>query len=375
MTFGQVIKKARRNADMTQEQLAEILSVSPQAISRWETDSAMPDISMLPAICNVFDISADELLGINAERKAERIEGILREARVFSGRGYYSEARDILEKGFREFPNSHQLMRDLMYVAYWQSEQLDKYNEEEIKAFTNQAISLGERLLETCVEDYVRHSAIQILCFAYCNIGEDEKAKELALTMPIIATSQELLLTRVLKGSDKYYAKQREVYMLLQNFGNCIGGRHNTKLDSGEWAYTNDEVAKLRDKKIAIYDIMFEEGDYGFYHCHLSACHEAQARYYAENGNADKVLHHLSKAAWHAVSFVSCCEGDGKHTSLIFRGYEEYGSFSMSETDNEAMCILKKMQDSVYDFVRDRSEFTKAEEELREYADKWKVEV
>ena len=46
MSFGQTIKKLRRNADMTQEQLAELLSISPQAVSRWETDVAMPDISL-----------------------------------------------------------------------------------------------------------------------------------------------------------------------------------------------------------------------------------------------------------------------------------------------------------------------------------------
>lgn len=42
MAFGQKIKSLRREANMTQENLAELLSISPQAISRWETDVAMP---------------------------------------------------------------------------------------------------------------------------------------------------------------------------------------------------------------------------------------------------------------------------------------------------------------------------------------------
>lgn len=50
MEFGAKIKALRRGRDMTQEELAEIFSVSPQAISRWETDSAMPDISLIPTI-------------------------------------------------------------------------------------------------------------------------------------------------------------------------------------------------------------------------------------------------------------------------------------------------------------------------------------
>ncbi len=52
MTFGQIIKTLRRNAGMTQKQLAEILSISGLAVSRWENDAAMPDIVLLPVLAN-----------------------------------------------------------------------------------------------------------------------------------------------------------------------------------------------------------------------------------------------------------------------------------------------------------------------------------
>ena len=68
MTIGQRIREQRRKAELTQEQLAELLSVSPQAVSRWETDAAMPDISLLLPLCNLFGVSADYLLGL--ERQA-----------------------------------------------------------------------------------------------------------------------------------------------------------------------------------------------------------------------------------------------------------------------------------------------------------------
>ena len=62
MTFGQIIKKLRREADMTQEKLAELLSVSAQAVSRWENDSAMPDIALLVPLANLFHVTTDYLL-------------------------------------------------------------------------------------------------------------------------------------------------------------------------------------------------------------------------------------------------------------------------------------------------------------------------
>ncbi|MBO5256979.1 MAG: helix-turn-helix transcriptional regulator, partial [Clostridia bacterium] len=76
MTFGEIIRKLRRDADLTQERLAEILSISPQAVSRWETDMAMPDVSLLPALANLFDVTTDYLLGVDLTKKKENIRKI-----------------------------------------------------------------------------------------------------------------------------------------------------------------------------------------------------------------------------------------------------------------------------------------------------------
>ena len=97
MSFGKKIKQLRKERDMTQERLAELLSISPQAVSRWETDVAMPDISLIPVICNLFDVSSDELLGIGIESKNKRIQEIVAQAYGFSGKGYAQQAREILD--------------------------------------------------------------------------------------------------------------------------------------------------------------------------------------------------------------------------------------------------------------------------------------
>lgn len=358
---------------MTQEQLAELLSVSPQAVSRWETDAAMPDISTLPAICNIFNVSADELLEIDHEKKEEKIQEIANKASSFSSRGYNEEARDILVGGLREFPNSYKLMREMMYVSSWQSEQKDKYSKDVCDSFRNRAIELGEKILDNCTEDYIRHSAIQILCFSYAAIGDNEKAKNLARTMPTMAVSRDMLLSSVTVGTEKYKAKQGEVFMLLQFFINWMGGRMNTKLDSGEWAYTREEIAMLRDKGVAVLNIIFENSDFGFYHVPLADCHESQARYYSEMKIIDKALYHLNKAAEHAIKFLTDYNENKTYTSLLFRGFE-YGTFSTSETNNLALHLLENMKDSKYDSIRDKNGFAEVEKSLQVYAEKWKVD-
>lgn len=63
METGTVIKEYRMLRNMTQEELATMLSVTPQAVSRWETGVSYPDIAMIPEIVKVLGVSADRLLG------------------------------------------------------------------------------------------------------------------------------------------------------------------------------------------------------------------------------------------------------------------------------------------------------------------------
>lgn len=62
MTFGQKLKKIRKENNLTQEQLADMIFVTRTAISKWETDNGYPSIDSLKAISNTFNISIDELI-------------------------------------------------------------------------------------------------------------------------------------------------------------------------------------------------------------------------------------------------------------------------------------------------------------------------
>ena len=64
MTIGERIKALRRQNVMTQEKLAEYLCVSYQAVSKWECGLSNPDLTLIAPLTKLFNISADELLGI-----------------------------------------------------------------------------------------------------------------------------------------------------------------------------------------------------------------------------------------------------------------------------------------------------------------------
>lgn len=75
--IGAFLKQLRNEKGITQEQLAEILGVSGRTVSRWETGTNLPDLSILVQISEYYDVEIKEIL--NGERKSENMDNELKE--------------------------------------------------------------------------------------------------------------------------------------------------------------------------------------------------------------------------------------------------------------------------------------------------------
>ena len=75
--IGSFLKELRKEKDITQEQLAEKINVSGRTVSRWETGSNMPDISLLAELAEFYDVSIPEI--IDGERKSENMNEEVKE--------------------------------------------------------------------------------------------------------------------------------------------------------------------------------------------------------------------------------------------------------------------------------------------------------
>ncbi len=96
--IGSFLKELRNEKGITQEQFAEILGVSGRSVSRWETGSNMPDISLLVEIADYFDVSIPEI--INGERKSEKMNEEVKEvAEAMSD--YATSEKETLIKNVR----------------------------------------------------------------------------------------------------------------------------------------------------------------------------------------------------------------------------------------------------------------------------------
>ncbi len=370
MSFGAKIRRLRQNKNMTQQELAEILSISTQAVSRWETDAAMPDISLLPVLCNYFGVTSDFLLEIDVARTKETISKILDEANKLSARGYLAEAKAILTDAQKKYPNSYEILMDIMYVAFNQfCRGADSAKKQEL---SEEVIMLGEKILEGCTDDTIRHAAIQVLCLQYPKCGKRDRARALAEKMPCIAMAKESLLPHIEDGDLKYKAAMNESCTLLQLLERNIAS-FNVKLDSGEWAFTPEERIVMMDKAIALIKLFFENGDYGFYNSPLTVAHTAQAWNFAKKADRDMTISHLKSAAEHAVGFIEFANTPNfVHTSLVFRG-KSGGVFGTNASENSAQQLLNDMDDKTYDFIRNDAEFIRITEALKAYAAQWTV--
>ena len=66
MDFGKQIRQIRKDAKLTQEQMAEKLNVSRQAVSNWENNKNLPDLEMIITISRVFGLSLDQLMVVSS---------------------------------------------------------------------------------------------------------------------------------------------------------------------------------------------------------------------------------------------------------------------------------------------------------------------
>ena len=74
MKLSERIKKYRQEHNLTQEQFATMLFVSKQAVSKWENDRGMPDVSLYPELAKILNVTVDELMGI--DKKVETTQNI-----------------------------------------------------------------------------------------------------------------------------------------------------------------------------------------------------------------------------------------------------------------------------------------------------------
>ena len=365
MTIGAIIKKLRREQDMTQEQLAECLGISAASVSQWECDKTAPDISQLPILANIFDVTTDYILGVDGAGREKGIRQILEAAGIHKDKGHPELALPILKQGIIQYPTSHKIMLKLIQT-YNSCIRQSITPAAEKENYGNEIIRLGKKILSECTEDRIRNSTRQILCYTYESKGMYNEIKELANSQSSLCTSYEDFMVRAHTGTQKHMYKKLHLVNCLIELIQILSGL-NTTMDDGQKAYSVEEEIEIRKKIISLIDLIMEDGEYGFFGGRIIAQHQAIAALYAETEDSAAALAHLAAAAKQAIIMDTAYDPKKTYGSLLLRG-KTFGGVAYHSPENYTMALANAMNHARYDFVRTTPEFTFLIEQLLPHA-------
>lgn len=178
------LRKFRGEKGLTQEEVAAVLGVSPQAVSRWETGSACPDAEFLPSLANFYGVTLDELVGMDRLRDEDSLRNVFCETHDLVQAGEAEKAVETLRRGLRNWPGNAGLLSELALALTGLGDR-DSLTE---------AAGISEKLLLTCENEAIRSTVRANLCRVWLGLGKAEKARCLARTLPHVWECREVLL-------------------------------------------------------------------------------------------------------------------------------------------------------------------------------------
>lgn len=146
--IGENIKSLRRQKDVTQEELSVYLNISFQTISKWERGENLPDINMLTALANYFDVSTDELLGMDKQRSDIFSNDFYSTVNSLISEEKYDEAFNKLRSAQRPYPNNTGINSSLAMALALRDKLSDR----------DEAVALCQRILGGLQNEKVKTS-------------------------------------------------------------------------------------------------------------------------------------------------------------------------------------------------------------------------
>ena len=191
------LKELRRARDLTQEELAGILGVTSQAVSKWERGDGCPDIALLPGIASFFGVTLDTLFGMEDIRGKERLDQYHAQWNTLNGTGENEAATHLMREALRQFPGESMLTVQLVTS-------LEKCggSEETRAANRAEAIALSERLARDS-DPEIRNAFLFNLCHSYWKNGDTARAIEHARKLPGFFKTKENAMVMFLQGDEK----------------------------------------------------------------------------------------------------------------------------------------------------------------------------
>ena len=203
MNIGNKIKELRKQRGMTQGQLAGSIGVSFQAVSKWENNIALPDITLAPVLAAYFGVSIDDLFDFHLAEMEAAVDAIVNEACLYR-KSDPKKSKAILREGLCQYPDNEILLNNLLYV-------LDYANN------PDETIAVAGSLIERTKQPDIQYDALRFLAYAYKAKGDGKSAEAAIDQIPEIYFSKLTELAYVSEGKGKFEAADKQEWISFEN--------------------------------------------------------------------------------------------------------------------------------------------------------------
>lgn len=194
--LGNNIRAFRKNKGLTQEELADLLNITPQAVSRWESAAGMPDVSMLIPLAQTLGVSTDALLGYDMIREDSEVTTRIRETveEMFDDKDRAGSKLKICEYLSTEtniHPGNYEIVKDYVQQTaslsmYWDDalEGYFKDQNDHILSLFKDSIKKGTYLISHCTDRDLIERTHYSIAWIYIHMKDFDKAREHINVLP-----------------------------------------------------------------------------------------------------------------------------------------------------------------------------------------------
>lgn len=342
--IGKKIKELRKKKDMTQEKLAEYLNVSFQAISKWETGAASPDLSMIVPLARLLEVTTDELFGLTEKTSDARQIELQRLWDETWHSGDTARRYEIAQAAVAEYPGNFDY---LLWLAgaeeFYAIHNCERYSNEQKMHFEN-AVRYYERLIEDCDDIDIKNHAIYGMVMNLPGLGRREEAIRYAKQHP----DANELLKWCLAGEELEIHRQQ---MILYKLDGLVGEL--------EWGKRSLESIQVAEK---IIKLVIDDENYLWYHDTLMHNQIWQALCLTKQNRYEEAVSALKTSHHHALLYEEMNEKAKAHplmyTSSVLNkvGYDA-GQVTKSGTSTLLEDFKEYLSWKEFDALRSRDDF------------------
>ncbi len=311
--LGENIKRLRRERELTQETLAQILGVTFQSVSNWERGESYPDITMLPEIAGFFKVSVDDLLGIN---KSENEHEIVSKIAEYDNLTDYDLMKKIIYDLKAKYPNDFRVL-----IRYFGC--LVRFSED-LPSVSSEVFAIYNNIQQNCTDDRIRIKAKRVMIEFYrSQLNSEnsdvmfEKCEKIICEMPDMRDSREMFCSFYPVTHPKHDIKIQNAIEESFLLRLTLFTHHYYYCDN----CTDEWQIEASKKEVEMLEFIYDDGNYGKMWRTVMNLHGHIGMKYHIIGDDKNALIYFRKNAELAVAFDSMERITVMH-STMFEGKE-----------------------------------------------------